>query len=188
MTEITVNTESLPPAVARFVLQWGDLGSQWGVNRSVAQIHALLYLADAPVTAEDIAGQLGLARSNVSNSIKELLGWKLIRRVPLMNDRRDHYEAETDLWEIAMRIAQGRKAREIDPAYAALQACIADAEADPRLNPVALQRLLAMLAFMETITRWYDQMTGLPKSTIATLMKMGVGITKLLTLGRKPKD
>jgi DNA-binding transcriptional regulator GbsR (MarR family) len=188
MTEITVNTESLPPAVAKFVLQWGDLGGQWGVNRSVSQIHALLYLADAPMTAEDIAGQLGLARSNVSNSIKELLGWKLIRRVPIMSDRRDHYEAETDLWEIATRIAQGRKAREIDPAYAALQACVAEAEADSRINPVALQRLRAMLVFMQTVTHWYDQMVGVPRSAITTLMRMGSGITKLISLGRKPKE
>ncbi len=185
MTEIAVSAESLSPAVARFVLHWGDLGSQWGVNRSVAQIQALLYLSDRPLTAEDIAEALGLARSNVSTSIKELLGWKLIRRVPIMADRRDHYEAETDLWEMVTRIAQGRKAREIDPAHAALRACMAEAEGDARLSPVALERLRAMLAFMETINRFYDQMLGVPKSTLATLIKMGSGITKVLGLGRK---
>jgi DNA-binding transcriptional regulator GbsR (MarR family) len=185
MTRITVQTESLPPAVARFVLHWGDLGSQWGVNRSVAQIQALLYLSDRPMTAEDIAESLGLARSNVSTSIRELLTWKLIRRVPIMADRRDHYEAETDLWEMVTRIAQGRKEREIDPAHAALRACMAEAEADSRLNPVALQRLRAMLEFINTINRFYDQMLGVPKSTLATLIKMGSGITKLLSFGNK---
>jgi hypothetical protein len=85
------------------------MGGQWGVNRSVAQIHALLYLSEQPLTAEEIADTLRLARSNVSNSIKELLAWKLIRRVPVMGDRRDHFEAEIDIWEMVTRIAQGRK-------------------------------------------------------------------------------
>ena len=106
MTEITVSND-LPPAIRRFVLQWGDMGGQWGVNRSVSQIHGLLYLSEAPMTADDIADTLGMARSNVSNSIRELLSWNLIRRVPIMGDRRDHYEAETDIWEVAARIAAG---------------------------------------------------------------------------------
>src|SRR5262249_49630253 len=96
MTETTEYTGQLPPPIERFVLHWGDMGSHWGVNRSVAQIHALLYLADRPLTADEIAGTLGMARSNVSNSIKELQAWNLIRRVPVRNDRRDHFEAETD--------------------------------------------------------------------------------------------
>src|SRR4051812_36746896 len=134
MTEITAETR-LPRAVEHFVLRWGDMGGQWGVNRSVAQIHALLYLSDRPLTAENIADTLGMARSNVSNSLKELAGWKLIRRVPLFGDRRDHFEAETDLWEMVTRIAQGRKEREIDPAAAALRACLVDAEGDRRGGP-----------------------------------------------------
>jgi DNA-binding transcriptional regulator GbsR (MarR family) len=191
MTEITENNESpalpftLPPALAQFVLQWGDLGSQWGVNRSVAQIHALLYVAPAPVTAEDIAAQLSLARSNVSASVKELLAWKLIRRVPIAGDRRDHYEAETDVWEIVTRIAQGRKEREIDPAHAALSACVTAAQNDVQVNPVSLQRLQAMLDFLDQINRWYAQMIMVPKSSLAMLLKMGAGITRLLGLGRK---
>src|SRR3954471_15379336 len=96
MTEIQAESRFLAPALERFVLHWGDLGSQWGVNRSVAQIQALLYLSEHPLTAERIADTLVMARSNVSNSLKELLGWRLIRRVPVMGDRRDHYEAETD--------------------------------------------------------------------------------------------
>src|SRR2546423_119231 len=113
------------------------MGSEWGVNRSVSQIHALLYLSERPLTAEEIAEPLGaeetaeplgLARSNVSTSIKELLAWNLIRRVPIRGDRRDHFEAETDLWEIVTRIAAGRKERELDPAVSALQACVQQAE------------------------------------------------------------
>ncbi len=114
MTE-TTDKKKLPAVVERFILHWGDMGDEWGVNRSVSQIHGLLYLAEAPMTAEDIAETLGMARSNVSNSIKELLSWNLIRRVPILGDRRDHYEAETDIWEVAARIAARRKERETRP-------------------------------------------------------------------------
>jgi DNA-binding transcriptional regulator GbsR (MarR family) len=120
MTEITV-TKPLPPAIERFVVHWGEMGTAWGVNRSVAQIHALLYLSDEPLTADDIAAQLAMARSNVSVSLRELLGWSLIRRVHAMGDRRDYYEAEADMFEMVRRIAQGRKAREIDPALTVLR-------------------------------------------------------------------
>ena len=189
MTEIAVTSNpeslSLAPAVERFVLHWGDLGSQWGVNRSVAQIQALLYLSDRPLTAEDIAETLGLARSNVSNSLKELLTWKLIRRVPMLGDRRDHYEAETDLWEMVTRIAQGRKEREIDPATAALRACLADAEGDPRVSAVAHARLTEMSQFMETVNRWYDQMIAVPAPKIMALMRMGAKVANFLNFGRK---
>src|ERR1700720_1512477 len=107
MTETTDITKTLPAAVERFVLHWGDMGGKWGVNRSVSQIHALLYLSDRPRTAEEIADMLGLARSNVSNSIKELMAWDLIRRVPIKGDRREHFEAESDVWEMFMRISAG---------------------------------------------------------------------------------
>jgi DNA-binding transcriptional regulator GbsR (MarR family) len=137
MTEITDQTVRLPTAVQEFVLRWGDMGNQWGVNRSVAQIQALLYLSDRPLTAEDIAEQLGLARSNVSNSIRELITWKLVRRVPVLGDRRDHYEAEADLWQILTRIAQGRKEREVDPAVAAIHRALQAADGDPTISKVA---------------------------------------------------
>ena len=142
-----------------------------------AQIHALLYLSEHPQTAEEIAETLGLARSNVSNSIKELLGWKLIHRVPVMGDRRDHFAAETDIWEMVTRIAQGRKEREIDPAAEALRACMAEAETDSQISPVALKRLEEMLDFVETINRWYTQMLGVPKPALVTLIKMGSRVT-----------
>ena len=185
MTETTVRTRELPAAVERFVLHWGDMGDEWGVNRSVAQIHALLYLSDRPLTAEDIAELLGLARSNVSNSIKELLAWNLIRRVPIRGDRRDHFEAETDLWEIVTRIAAGRKEREIDPAVAALQACVRDAEGDASIHPVARKRLSEMLDFVETMDRWYAQMVTVPKPKLTALIRLGARIVRLLSIGRQ---
>jgi DNA-binding transcriptional regulator GbsR (MarR family) len=185
MTEMVDESQSLAPAVERFILHWGDMGSQWGVNRSVAQIQALLYLSDRPLTAEEIADTLRLARSNVSNSLKELMAWKLIRRLPVMGDRRDHYEAETDLWEMVTRIAQGRKEREIDPAAAALRACLAEAEGDARVSDVARARLIEMGQFMETVTRWYDQMISVPAPKIMALMRMGARVANFLNFGRK---
>src|SRR5437879_11742957 len=155
MTEISEKDVRLPAAVERFVLHWGGMGSQWGVNPSVAQVHALLYLTARPLTADEIAGTLGLARSNVSNSIRELIAWDLIRRVPVKGDRREHFEAETEVWEIAMRIAAIRKEREIDPAVETLRACVADAERDAKLHPVVRKRLKDMLTFVEMLHRWH---------------------------------
>ena len=183
MTEITV-TPDLPPAVRRFVLHWGDMGGQWGVNRSVSQIHALLYLAEKPLTAEDIAETLAMARSNVSNSLKELQGWGLVRRVPVMGDRRDHFEADTDIWSIAAKIAQGRKERELDPAIAALEACVADAAADPKLSATAVARLAAMLDFTRTLTGWFDQMSKVPRPTLMALIRLGARVASFLPRGK----
>jgi DNA-binding transcriptional regulator GbsR (MarR family) len=183
MTEATENRK-LPAAIERFVLHWGDMGDEWGVNRSVSQIHGLLYLAEAPMTAEDIADTLGMARSNVSNSIKELLAWNLIRRVPIMGDRRDHFEAETDIWEIAARIAAGRKEREIDPAVDALRACVTDAADDPTISPVASKRLKEMLAFTELVDRWYTQMLRVPKPRLIALIRLGEKIVSFLPEGK----
>ncbi|MEW6453697.1 MAG: MarR family transcriptional regulator [Pseudomonadota bacterium] len=183
----THRPRTLPPAIEQFVLQWGDMGGKWGVNRSVAQIHALLYLSERPLTAEDIADQLGLARSNVSNSIKELQAWNLIRRVPIKGDRREHFEAEIDPWEIFARIAAGRKERELDPAIAALRACRTDASADPKVHPVAQERLKTLLEFVDTMDRWYGQMQAVPKSQIAALVRLGTKIVSLLSFGKSKK-
>jgi DNA-binding transcriptional regulator GbsR (MarR family) len=185
MTETTEKSGKLSPAVERFILHWGDMGSQWGVNRSVAQIHALLYLSERPRTAEEIADTLGLARSNVSNSIRELIAWDLIRRVPVKGDRREHFEAETDLWEIAMRIAAVRKERELDPAVDTLKACLAEAERDAKLHPVPGQRLKDMLAFVESLDRWYAQMLTVPKPKLAALIRLGTRIISVLPLGKQ---
>ena len=183
MTEIAVTNE-LPASVRQFVLHWGEMGGQWGVNRSVAQIHALLYLSDRPLNAEEISDTLQIARSNTSNSLKELLGWKLIRRVPVMGDRRDHYEAETDLWQMLTRIAQGRKEREIDPAVAALSLCVAEAQGDRRISPVARERIDAMHSFVVTMDDWYQQMIAIPPSRLMMLVAMGRRVLAFLPKGK----
>jgi DNA-binding transcriptional regulator GbsR (MarR family) len=187
MTEIVEYTEMLPPAVRQFVLHWGEMGGQWGVNRSVAQIHALLYLSERPLNAEEISDTLAIARSNTSNSLKELLGWKLIRRAPVMGDRRDHYEAEVDLWQMLTRIAQGRKEREIDPAVAALRLCAEEARRDARIAPVARERIDAMHGFVVTMDDWYQQMIAIPPSRLMLLIAMGKRVLAFLPRGRNQK-
>lgn len=160
-------------AIERFILHWGDLGATWGVNRSVAQIHALLIVSDNPLSAEEICNQLGLARSNVSNSIKELLGWGLVQRVPIAGDRRDHFAASGDAWEMAKKIIAIRKAREIDPAKSILKECIADASADSSTNSVATARLKDISDTIDLLDGWYTDMHDLPKETALSLLGMG---------------
>ena len=186
MTEVKDIADS--SAKGQFILYWGDMGSQWGVNRSVAQIHALLFLSTAPMNAEQISAELGIARSNVSNSLKELVGWKLIRRVPLPGDRREHFVAEVDVWEMAMLIAQGRKEREIDPAMAAIDMCLHQAASEPNLNPVVLKRMQEMQAFLQTADRWSSQMLSVPKSKLNALMKMGDKVFSLLKFTGKKSE
>src|SRR3954464_10857908 len=111
----------LTEPMRRYVLHWGEMGQRWGVNRSVAQVHALLYLSDTPLVADDIVEALGVARSNVSTSLKELQSWELIRLVHVPGDRRDHFEAKHDPWDVLMTIVEGRKRREIDPTIAMLR-------------------------------------------------------------------
>ena len=172
MTETSGESNKLPDAVEQFVLRWGDMGSQWGVNRSVAQIQALLFLSERPLTAEDLAEKLGMARSNVSNSLKELLAWKLIHRVPVLGDRRDHFEAETD-----------------DPMVKAITAAMESID-DPRISPKVRGRLVAMHEFVGTVDRWYQQMLDVPPAQIMTLIRMGsrvVGLLKFVTRRSRPK-
>jgi DNA-binding transcriptional regulator GbsR (MarR family) len=189
MTELTDIKADLPEAVRRFVLEWGNLGERWGVNRSVSQIHALLYASKQPLPAEDIADTLGIARSNVSNSLRELQTWNIIRSVPILGDRRTFYTAETDLWNLVSRIAAGRKARELDPAAEALRECVEMSRDDKSVDPVVQVRLREMLDFVERTSRWYEQMIALPRSTIVTLMKLGGGIARLIDRGgRKSRD
>ena len=184
MTEISDKPANCPKPSSASSCTGATWARSWGVNRSVSQIHALLYLSERPLTAEDIADALGLARSNVSNSIRELMAWDLIRRVPVKGDRRDHFEAETDLWEVAMRIAAVRKEREIDPAVDALKTCVAGADHDAKLHPVAAKRLKDMLAFVESVDRWYAQMLTVPRPKLAALIRLGTRIVSLLPMGR----
>lgn len=173
------------PDAKAFILHWGEMGTQWGVNRSVAQIHALLYLSDTPLHAEEIVDTLGLARSNVSTALKELLSYAIVRRVHVEGDRRDHFVAETDLWEMLLRIAAERKRREIDPTIQLLrqlsERLAADHDAPPRLR----ERIGRMHEFISTLGGWYEQVRVLPKPTLVTLMKLGGKVARLIPGARK---
>ncbi len=182
MTETTKTIEIMPEAVRRFILHWGDMGQQWGVNRSIAQIHALLYISERPLPADVISDSLGIARSNVSNSLKELMSYKIVQRVPVAGERRDHFTAETDVWELARRIAAVRKAREIDPALETLAHCLSDADGDMQVTDEQRRRLREMHAFTADMDRWYTQMQAVPVRTLTRLVQLGDRIVALLGL------
>jgi|SRR5215813_7849547 len=170
----------MTPLIERYVLHWGEMGTRWGVNRSVAQIHALLYLAPEPLHAEEIAETLSIARSNVSNSLKELQGFGLVQLSHVMGDRRDHFVALKDNWELLTTIVEERKRREIDPTLALLRQCVAEA-GDDRATPSEVKaRIEGMLSFLETLTRWYEEMKRVPKPTLVALMKLGAKVARFL--------
>jgi DNA-binding transcriptional regulator GbsR (MarR family) len=172
----------LSPVTERFVLHWGEMGSRWGVNRTVAQIHALLFLIGRPMTAEEITETLGVARSNVSNSLKELQNWKLIRIVHLLGDRRDQFETSSDVWELFRTIVRQRKEREFDPTVAVLRDCLGseDIAAEPE---VARHRIAETLELMESLSAWGDEMLRLEPETLVKVMKLGARIKNLLRSG-----
>nr|WP_246605704.1 MarR family transcriptional regulator [Sphingobium xanthum] len=163
------------------------MGTQWGVNRSVSQVHALLYLSDRPLPADEIVDQLGLARSNVSTALKELQGYGIVRRVHVDGDRRDHFTAETDLWEMLMRIVAERKRREIDPTVAMLGELAERLAADTSAPAHVRERITRMHEFISTLGNWYDQVRKLPKSTLVALMKLGGKVARFIP-GKAPKD
>ena len=168
----------LSPTVQKYILHWGEMGSRWGVNRTIAQIHALLYLSPAALPAEDIARVLSVARSNVSTSLRELHSYGLIKVTHRLGDRRDHFEALTDVWELFAVILDQRKRREIDPTLAVLRQCAEDAENDAETDTQTKARIHDMLGFVEQTTTWYEQMRKVPKPVILKLMKLGAKIVK----------
>ncbi len=176
----------ITPLMQKYILHWGEMGTRWGVNRTVSQIHALLYLAPDPLSAEDITEMLSVARSNVSNSIKELQSWGLIEVVSVLGDRRDFFTARGDTWEMLMIIMEGRKRREIEPTLTLLRQCVLEMESDRETPAQVKEKIQSMLTFVSTLSEWFDQVKSLPKSTLVKLMKMGATIVKFAP-GRKKK-
>ena len=169
----------LLPVSEKFILHWGEMGSRWGVNRTVAQIHALLYIVGKPLAADDITDTLGVARSNVSNSLKELQGWGLISIVHIMGDRRDHFETSGDVWALARNIFAERKHREFDPTVVFLRECMASNDLAWE-DSESKKRIADTLQLMETISVWGDEMLSLDPETLVKVMKLGAKIQKLL--------
>ncbi|HEU4624927.1 MAG TPA: MarR family transcriptional regulator [Steroidobacteraceae bacterium] len=170
----------LTPVMHRYIVHWGEMGSRWGINRSVAQIHALLYLAPNPLHADEIAETLGIARSNVSVGIKELLAWDLVQVTHTLGDRRDFFVAQRDPWEVIRVIVEGRKRREIDPTLAFLRTCVTELETDSETPAEVRERIAGQLEFLETLTRWYDSIKSLPRKTLLKMMRLGQKIAKVI--------
>ncbi|MEO8057512.1 MAG: MarR family transcriptional regulator [Burkholderiales bacterium] len=169
----------LSPNLSRFVLHWGEMGARWGVNRTVAQIHALLYITGRPMHAEEITDTLGVARSNVSNSIRELQSWNLVKLVHLNGDRRDHFETSTQVWELLRTIVRERQRREIAPTIDVLQSLLAE----PTIGKEPAEAKLRMretLELLQTLTAWSDEMLKLDTQTLTKVLKLGARVKKLL--------
>jgi DNA-binding transcriptional regulator GbsR (MarR family) len=174
---------TLSPLAERFVLHWGEMGSRWGVNRTVSQIHALLFYIGTPLAADEIAATLNVARSNVSNSLKELQNWNLIKIVHLMGDRRDHFETSSDVWALFRTVVEERKQREFDPTIALLRECVAYPSFKGEDKSSQL-RVKESLALMETLSVWASEMLRLEPSTLLKVMKLGAKIQGLVRGGK----
>lgn len=168
----------LTPTTQKFVLHWGEMAARWGMSRTVAQIHALLYLSDRPLNAEEIADTLSVARSNVSTSLKELQSWSLIKVTHVMGDRRDHFVALQDITSLFRLIVEERKRREFDPTIAVLRDCVN--EDDPKAGAFARERIKSTLDFLELLDKWYEQVMQLPQPMFNSLLRMGGKLQRLL--------
>lgn len=172
----------LSAAKKRFILHWGEMGTRWGINRTVAQIHALLHVSATPLTAEEIASALSVARSNVSTSIRELQAWGLVRPVHVFGDRRQHFESIHDVWEMFRIIIDQRKRREIDPTLEVLRQCIAEAGKGGPDDLHTRRRLQEIHDFFADVEALYMDIRRFPASTIRGIVKARGAVGKLLAM------
>jgi len=172
--------KDLPLVAQKFILHWGEMGTRWGINRTVAQAHALLFLAEKPMPADEIATILGVARSNISTSLRELQNWGIIKIVHVMGDRRDHFESLKDVFAMFRIIARERKKREIEPTLHVLRNYIEEAGKPKAAAPYTRERLAELLNFFEVATTAYEQLEKLPTPAVLKLAKLGDRAFKLL--------
>ena len=172
--------KDLPPVAQKFILHWGEMGTRWGINRTVAQVHALLFLSEKPLPADEIAKTLGVARSNISTSLRELQNWGIVRIVHVMGDRRDHFESMKDVWEMFRIIVDERKKREADPTLATLREAVAETRKPGAADAYTRERLADMLQFFELMTTWCEQTRKLPTPAIIRMVKMGNKLARIL--------
>jgi len=170
---------NLPPLIQSFVLHFGEMGSHWGINRTVGQIYALLFVAEQPLHADDIVEQLGVSRSNVSMGLKELQAWRLVRLSHQPGDRREYFSAPDDVWVIFKTLAEERQRREVEPTLSMLRDAMLEAPASAR-EQHAQVRMAQMYALMERMTEWFADVRKLPPDTLVSLMSMGAAVVKLL--------
>ena len=171
---------NLAPVNQKFILHWGEMGTRWGLNRTIAQIHALLFLSEKPLPADEIAQTLGIARSNTSTSLWELQNWGIVRVVHVIGDRRDHFESLKDVFEMFRVIARERKKREIEPTIRVLRECIEESSKPKSAAPHTREQLTELLNFFEIATNAYEKMEKLPTPAILKVAKLGDKALKLL--------
>jgi len=176
----------LLPTEQKFILHWGEMGTRWGINRTVAQVHALLFLSPKPLHAEEIASTLVVARSNVSTSLRELQGWGIVRVAHVLGDRRDHFESVKDVWEIFRIVAEERKRREIDPTLRVLQECVTELKGPGTGTAYSRERLQEMLEFLTTATGLFDEMVHMPAKTLRGMARLRGKLQSLFGSGKKP--
>lgn len=174
----------LSPAAGKFILHWGEMGTRWGINRTVAQIHALLFLSPEPLPADVIAETLQVARSNVSVALKELQNWRLLRVVHVLGDRRDHFETGHDVWEMFRTITDERWKREIEPTIALLEETVGDL-ASSRESPRIRRGLSDLLEFFRVTSSFYAQIRRLPTPALVKAAGFGDRLLKLLGVRTK---
>jgi DNA-binding transcriptional regulator GbsR (MarR family) len=173
------NDVELTPAAKKFVLHWGEMGQAWGINRTMAQVHALLFVAPEALDAEEISRLLDVSRSNVSTSLRELITWGIVRRVHIIGDRRDRFEALKDVMETFRVIMAERKRREMDPTIALLEHCVQEAKSGNAADSYTLQQLEKMLEFTRMVTLWYSQIDRLSTPALQRLFRGGAKLAKL---------
>ncbi|NKE44353.1 GbsR/MarR family transcriptional regulator [Roseomonas frigidaquae] len=169
----------LPPLVQAFVLHFGEMGSRWGINRTVGQIYALLYVSPDPLNAEQIVEALGVSRSNVSMGLKELQAWNLAIPKHIPDDRRDHFTTPDDVWQILRTLAEERKKREVDPTLSVLRELLMQTPGSVEERH-AQQRMAEMHGLIEQLTTWYDDVKKLETERLASLLALGARVTRLL--------
>jgi DNA-binding transcriptional regulator GbsR (MarR family) len=175
---------NLPPLTQSFVLHFGEMGSRWGVNRTVGQIYALLFVSDRPLNADEIVEKLGVSRSNVSMGLKELQAWRLVRLSHLPGDRRDYFGAPEDVWSIFQALAEERQRREMEPTLSLLRVALIEAADSPE-EKHAQERMRQMYELMERITEWFAEVRKLSPDTLVSLMSLGGKVGKLLEMKDK---
>ncbi len=173
----------LSPVQQKFILHWGEMGTRWGINRTVAQIHALLFISPKPLNAEEIVQTLNVARSNVSTSLHELQSWRIVKLVHVLGDKRDHFESMKNVWEMFRVVLDERKRRELDPTMAVLEECMAEAAKEKETDKYTQERLRELHGFFQTTTAWYMQMAKLPATGLVKFLNAGDKALKLLGLG-----
>ncbi|MCS6765240.1 MAG: GbsR/MarR family transcriptional regulator [Candidatus Protistobacter heckmanni] len=181
---MTSTSAALAPIVQTFVLHFGEMGSRWGINRTVGQIYALLYVSARPLNADEIAESLGFSRSNVSMGLKELESWRLLRLQHLPNDRREYFSAPEDVWAIFRTLAEERRKREIDPTLSMLRDALVQTPANDDERH-AQERLREMYDLIELVTNWFTDVQRLDTKTLTQLMKLGAKAQKFLELKSK---